>query len=269
MKSPAKESHVQTRGKDTYSIQSVEHALDVLEALSEEGDEVRISQLSARLGMNKASVFRLLATFENRGYVERERGSGKYRLGLSAYEIGQKFLSRMGLLRKARPVMERLARQCNETVYLAVRRKEEVLFLDMVDTAHQVKILSLVGRRFPLPATAAGKILLAFGGTSGQQADNSGGNSAGQPVAAEELAAIRLRSYSCDCHGVGAGIACVAVPLLKGDGEVAGALALLGPDFRMPPEKIEKELLPQLREAGEVVSSRLGFLGHYLESQPL
>ena len=98
-----------SRDKESYSIQAVENALDVLEALSEIDDDVRISQLSEKLAMNKTSVFRLLATFENRGYVEREERSGKYRLGLSAYEIGQKFLSRMGLLRHARPVVERLA----------------------------------------------------------------------------------------------------------------------------------------------------------------
>ena len=70
-----------SRDKESYSIQAVENALDVLEALSEIDDDVRISQLSEKLAMNKTSVFRLLATFENRGYVEREELSGKYRLG--------------------------------------------------------------------------------------------------------------------------------------------------------------------------------------------
>ena len=151
-----------SRDKESYSIQAVENALDVLEALSEIDDDVRISQLSEKLAMNKTSVFRLLATFENRGYVEREEQSGKYRLGLSAYEIGQKFLSRMGLLRHAKPLIERLARGCNEAVYVAVRRRKEVLFLDMVDTTQKVKIVSLVGKRFPLETTAAGQVLLAM-----------------------------------------------------------------------------------------------------------
>ena len=94
-----------SRDKESYSIQAVENALDVLEALSEGEDEVRISQLSEKLSMNKTSVFRLLATFESRGYVEKEPDSGKYRLGLSSYEIAQKLLAKMGLLRQARPVM--------------------------------------------------------------------------------------------------------------------------------------------------------------------
>ena len=257
------------REKESYSIHSVENALDLLEALCEESDDFRISHLSEKLGMNKTSVFRLLATFENRGYVEREESSGKYRLGLSIYEISQKFLSRMRILRKARPVMEQLVRQCNETAYLVVRRKDEALFLDMVDNAQKVKIVSMVGRRFPLSATAAGKVFLAFNGsaTNGREehADTPGPALAGT----EDLAAIRKNGVCIDYHGVGEGITCTAAPLFNGNGELAGVLALLGPDFRMPTEKIEKHLLPPLREAGEIISSKLGHLGHYLEKEVL
>lgn len=250
-----------SRGKETYSIQSVENALDMLEALCEE-EEVRLSRLSERLGMSKASVFRLLATFEGLGYVEREQGSGKYRLGLSAYEIGQKFLSRMGLLRHARSVMEQLVRQCNEAAYLIVRRENDALFLHMVDNAQQVKIISLAGRRFPLQSIAAGRLFLA----SPALADPGARLAKAQVplLTEEETSSIRRLGFCLDLHGAGEGIACLAVPLFKESGDVAGALALLGPDFRMQPDRMKRDLLPLLREAGEIISSRLGYLGHYL-----
>ena len=246
------------RGRDSYSIQSVDHALDVLEALCEEGDDVRISHLSEKLGMNKTSVFRLLATFENRGYVEREKGSGKYRLGLSAYEIGQKFLSRMSLLRKARPVMERLVRECNEAIYLVVRRDEEVLFLDLVDTLQQVKIVSLAGRRFPLTKVAAGQVILA------QSPGLLRSSTAQEYAKATELASIRLKGYGSDCHALGEGVASLAVALNAPGGEIPGSLCLVGPEFRMSQVRIENDLQPRLREAGEIISSKLGYLGLYL-----
>jgi hypothetical protein len=162
------------RPKADYAVQSVENALDLLDAICEEGGEARISQLSQRLGMSKTSVFRLLATFEGRGFVERSDDSLKYRLGLSACEMGQKILARMGVLRKARPAMNRLVRQCNESVYFVVRRNDYVLMLDMVDTTHQVKITPLVGQRFPL-STAPGRIFLAFEGEGGEEARRSAG----------------------------------------------------------------------------------------------
>jgi len=256
-----------SREKDSYSIHSVENALDLLEALSEETDDFRISHLSEKLNMNKTSVFRLLATFENRGYVEREEISGKYRLGLSIYEMSQKFLSHMRLLRKARPVAEQMVRQCNETAYLVVRRHDEVLFLDMVDSAQKVKIVSLVGRRFPLDSTAAGKVYLAFGESSGKNEKGRDTRTAPAADVAEELAGIRQGGICIDQHGVGEGITCAAVPLFNGNGEMAGVLALLGPDFRMPAEKLEHQLLPLLKESGEIISSKLGYLGHYLQHE--
>lgn len=255
------------REKESYSIHSVENALDLLEALCEEPDDFRISHLSEKLGMNKTSVFRLLATFENRGYVEREESTGKYRLGLSIYEISQKFLTRMRLLRKARPVMEQLVRQCNEAAYLVVRRNDEALFLDMVDNAQKVKIVSMVGRRIPLSSTAVGRVILAFNGHSGNGSKEHVGSLAMDD--SEDLATIRKNGICVDYHGIGEGIVCTAAPLFNGNGELAGVLALLGPDFRMPAEEIEKQLLPPLREAGEIISSKLGYLGHYLENESL
>lgn len=247
-----------SRDKESYSIQAVENALDVLEALSEVEEDVRISQLSEKLAMNKTSVFRLLATFENRGYVEREERSGKYRLGLSAYEIGQKFLSRMGLLRHARPVVERLARGCNEAVYVAVRRRKEVLFLDMVDTTQKVKIVSLVGKRFPLETTAAGQIILAFNNTQ----DNAKPET--PPLSAGQFAPVRKQGYAQDSDALGEGIASIAAPLFGSGGKLHGAICVVAPEFRLSKEIIQKEILSQLLDTCGIISSKLGWHSPYI-----
>lgn len=242
-----------SRDKESYSIQAVENALDVLEALSEIDDDVRISQLSEKLAMNKTSVFRLLATFENRGYVEREELSGKYRLGLSAYEIGQKFLSRMGLLRHARPVAERLARGCNEAVYIVVRRGTEVLFLDTVDTTQKVKIVSLVGNRYPLETTAAGQVLLAFNSSKANQISDR------TQTEIDQLATVSHQGYAQDSDALGDGIASVAAPLFGSGGKLHGALCIVGPEFRLSQEVIQKQILNPLLDTCGIVSSKLGW----------
>jgi len=247
------------RQKESYSIQSVDNALDVLEALCEEGEEVRISQLSQRLGMNKTSIFRLLATFENRGYVEKEQKSGKYKLGLSAYEMGQKFLSRMGLLRKAKPVIERLARECNEALYLAVPRDNEILMLDMVDTMQQVKIIPLVGNRYPITGSSAGRVVLAYSEMHRNQCPPER-----LSVLKNDLLLIRETGGCVDKGVLGEGIASLAIPLIDAQGNVPGSLCMVGPEFRLTAEKINEILLPQLIEAGVVISSKLGYVGHFM-----
>lgn len=248
-----------SRDKESYSIQAVENALDVLEALSEIDDDVRISQLSEKLSMNKTSVFRLLATFENRGYVEREERSGKYRLGLSAYEIGQKFLSRMGLLRHARPVVERLSRGCNEAVYVAVRRRKEVLFLDMVDTTQKVKIVSLVGKRFPLETTAAGQVFLAMGNAKGVLPKNLG-----KIEDVSQLEKLCRNGYAQDAGALGEGIASVAAPLFGSGGKLHGVLCVVGPEYRLSQEVIQGQILSQLFDTCGIISSKLGWHSPYV-----
>lgn len=249
-----------TREKETYSIHSVENALDVLEALCDETDEIQLSRLSEKLGMTKTSVFRLLATFENRGYVEREKETGRYRLGLMAFEIGQKLLQRMDLLSEARPVMDQLVRACQETVYLVVRRDTDALFLDMVDTPQQVKIVSLVGKRFPLPATAAGRVILA---NSPQNHWSCHATDLAAPLPAD-LLAIRTQGWSDGQDEPDEGIGNLAVPLFSTGGSVAGSLCFILPGFRLTSSLLQTLLLPRLTEAGQVISSKLGYLGHYL-----
>jgi len=234
------------REKASYSIQSVELALSLLEILGEEGDELRIARLSERLDLDRGRVFRLLATFEQRGYVERIGTSGRYRLGLPVFEMGQRLLQRMSLLRKAKPVMEQLARQCDEAVYLAIPHGAEILLLDMVDTTQKVGTVSLVGQRYPLAVTAAGRVVLdgrAFGGSMVQRCAGAGRE-------ARDLGAL------------GEGIASLAVPLFGEEGEVQASLCLVGPEFRFDEQRLSLDLLPLLQEAAIVISSRLGYLRH-------
>jgi DNA-binding IclR family transcriptional regulator len=246
----AKELPVPSRDKESYSIQAVENALDLLEALSELDDDVRISQLSEKLKMNKTSVFRLLATFENRGYVEREQASGKYRLGLSAYEIGQKFLLRMKLLKHARPIAERLARGCDEAVYIVVRRRREALLLDMIDTTQKVKIVSLVGQRFPLDTTAAGRVLQAFRTTHRRKAS--------QLLASGEFDDILRHGFATDRDALGEGIVSLAAPVFGGNGKLLGALCVVAPEFRLCADAPARQLVSTLLDSCAIVSSRLG-----------
>ncbi|HAD04577.1 MAG TPA: IclR family transcriptional regulator [Desulfuromonas sp.] len=251
------------REKESYSIQSVEHALDLLEALCDQVDGVQIAQLSTRLGMNKSSIFRLLATLEARGYVQREESSKRYRLGMTAYETAQKFLSHMTLLRKARPVMERLARLCDEAVYLAIRRGDEVLFLDMIDTGQQVKLASLVGRRYPLTALSAGRALLAFDDDRVIRPRSVPRPPPLDAIVAMALERFRRTGFGADVGGGGEGVTCLAVPLFNHREEIEGTLAILGPDFRLGSETRQLELRTQLLEAAGVISSGMGYFGYF------
>src|SRR5947208_11980769 len=103
------------REKSNYIIQSVSHSLDVLEQFFGEADELGVTELSKRLKLHKNNVFRLLATLESRGYIEQNRATENYRLGIRCLQLGQSYVQHMGLLRQARPIMAELVRQARET----------------------------------------------------------------------------------------------------------------------------------------------------------
>ena len=118
------------REKSNYVIQSVSHALDVLEQFSSEADELGVTELSKRLKLHKNNVFRLLATLESRGYIEQNRTTENYRLGIRCLQIGQSYAEHTGLLRQARPVLRELVRQSRETAYVAVPRRNAIVPID-------------------------------------------------------------------------------------------------------------------------------------------
>jgi DNA-binding IclR family transcriptional regulator len=194
--------------------------------------------------MTKASLFRLMATFENMGYVERGARAGEYQLGMGVFETSQKLLARMPLLRHARPVMSHLARQCDESVYLVVRRGQDALFLEMADNDQKVNVAPLTSHRFPLDSCAPGKILLAFLQDSPAESDQS---------------VYRSQRYCIDHDGLGEGSSALAVPLFQQGQELAGCLTIVAPTFRMDERRVTSELLPALKAAGDMISARLGY----------
>src|ERR1700754_97859 len=111
------------REKSNYVIQSVAHALDVIEQFSGETDELGVTDLSKRLKLHKNNVFRILATLESRGYIEQNRSTENYRLGTRCLQLGQSYIQHMGLLRQARPIMSEIVKTCHESSYVAVIRK--------------------------------------------------------------------------------------------------------------------------------------------------
>lgn len=234
---------------DKYYIQSVDNALQLLEAMSDSQQELHLSQLSDRVGLNKSTVYRLLITFQRRGYIEQDSNSHRYRLGTSAFEVGQKCLSSMPLLDKARPLMDQLARQSGESVYLAIRKSDEVLLIGLADTAQQVKVTSMLGRRFPISKTAAGLVLAAF--SKGELPT---------VVSLKGLNEIRQHGVAIVDNDIAEGVVSIAAPLLDYNNRIQGALLIIAPDFRINQEQLRSKQSRLLLATAESISSRLGYL---------
>ena len=156
------------RDKTNYVIQSVAHSLDVLEQFFGEGDELGVTELSKRLKLHKTNVFRILATLEARGYIEQNRASENYRLGIKCLHLGRRYIHHMGLVRQARPILAEVAHKCRESAFVAIARREGVVLLEAAEPEDRaVRITPPIGQMLPLHCTAIGKAHLAFDPVAG------------------------------------------------------------------------------------------------------
>lgn len=251
------------RDKNVYSVQAVVKAIDLLEALAQGGESPSISVLEKKLGLSHNKTFRLLATLEEKGLVERNKTSSTYNLGLQAFEMAQHILKSDNLIRMAHPIMAELARKLDEAVYFTIANNDEVLFLDMVDSFQQIKTADLVGKRFPFFTNAAGKVIKSvssvdlFGRTSKKSCVKD------LPQLEVEMDEIRRKGVAVDFNGLGEGICSVAVVIRDYAGKVVGALTLLAPSFRMMQERLEKEVIPCMQEGAEQLSMKFGYSRAY------
>ena len=241
------------REKANYMIQSVSHAIDVLEELCKAGGEVGVTELSKRLKLHKNNVFRLLATLELRGYVEQNPDTEDYRLGVKTLQLGQAYLLQSSLVEKATPVLKALSESSGETVSFAVLQNGQVQFPISFESKRPVKVAARVGVSFAGKLSAAGRLLTAQLPDS-ILAEVLAANTPQDAAIRNQLNELRSSGQIIDRGAVEPEVVCIS-QLVRGNNMAAvGAIEVLTPQYRA---KVET-LIPQIEEAAEKLSTILG-----------
>lgn len=149
------------RADESGSLKSVGSALDVLECFAAD-TELGVSDIARRLGVAKSTAHRLLQTLVSRGFIEQDRTTSQYRLGIHVYELGALALARNGLRHAALPILHQLAATTRLTVNLGVPSDGDVVFVERIENKDGVRILGHSGRRLPAHCTSSGKAIAAF-----------------------------------------------------------------------------------------------------------
>jgi len=248
-----------------YDVAVVAKALDILEVLSS-GEELGLSALSVRGGMSKASAFRILRTLEGRGCVEKDVVSQRYRPGPHLIALSCRFVSGLGLIQHARPVLEQLYCESKETVNLGVLDQGEVLYIDMLESHQGLRMTARVGGRDPLHSTALGKAILSR--LPAQELkrllsrfrwSRLTARTIMTPAALQrELSLVRQRGYAVDDEENEIGARCVGAPLRNPSGHSIGAISISGPVSRVSRGSIER-IGTQLMLAAREIERRMGY----------
>lgn len=142
------------------SVKSAKRTLAVLELVSRHG-QLGLTEVADQLGLPRSSAHGLLHTLAAAGWLHHTPHGG-YRLGLRAWEVGQRYGGYRQLVDLARPAMDELAAETGETVQLARLDGTEHVYLAISHSRHPMRLASSVGARFPAHATGLGKALLTL-----------------------------------------------------------------------------------------------------------
>ena len=252
--------------RETPSIQSLDRGLLILEAVGKSPQPVSLGQLTAMLGIDRSSAFRLANTLKRRGYLANPSAGRDYLLGPSVWRLSRQYDWSKMLVRVANEPLKALAAETNETAHLAVREGNRALFIDHVTSSHVISISGQTGELVPLYCTSHGKALLSdfeerdlmdLFGAKPLKAYTSHTSASIRALAAQ-CKGIRERGFATDESEYLEGVRCLAAPIRDRDGAVIASIGISAPAARFPKER-ERELAPRVvaiaAQIGEMVGN--------------
>jgi IclR family KDG regulon transcriptional repressor len=252
---------MKTGTTQTGGVLVLHKTLDILENIKDTPVGVRLSDLARAVDMPKATVYRILATLESRGFLDRGQDGG-YRMARKLFDLQQRHPIEQTLNRVAPPKMEDLAKLCRETVNLGILDGGEVVVINTVESPQTIRMSSKVGNRRCLHTTAIGKILLAalpekemlrlirIKGLPRLTPHTL----VNRTALLAELDRVRERGYAIDNQENELDGRCIGAPVLGPDGRVVAALSISGPVFRMDLNRA-RSLAPKLKQTCAAISA--------------
>lgn len=248
------------------TLQTVDRALQLLENLAEHPTGMQPKEIEEVLELNKVTVHRLLATLENRGFIERMGNA--YVIGLKLVELSSMKLSNVELKTEASPYLRELVTRLGLPVQMAILEGTEAVFIDKIESRNSFRMYSQIGKRIPLYASGVGKVLLLQASDEEIRKKLEGVEfTAFTPKTLtsleEVLKAIRVarkKGYAIDDEEHEEGIFCVAAPIYDYRDKIIAAISVGGIEEQFVKETNSQQI-ELIKETAKKISRRLGYLG--------
>lgn len=250
----------------TPTSETVKKTLGLLDVLSKGQREWYAAEIAKEANLPVSTAFRLLTTLVQLRFVDYDRESRRYRLGLKLLELGHLVSQRLDLPNLGTPVLSRLAQVSKETAHLSIRDGDEGVFIAKVEAEHSVRLHTPLGRRVPLHAGASMKILLAYLPDDEIRAYASRFNEA-RPTGAFQLNAthlltevrrVRKQQYCVTRSEQTQGAAGVSAAIRDHSGGVVAGITISGPEGRFNQAKV-REFAELVLDGAAELSAKLGY----------
>ena len=249
-------------------VQSIGRGFAILEEIARNRDGIGLAELSKRVGLHNSTTFHLVKTMVSLGYVRQLKDSKRYRVGRPLFALAASALDEIEMMSLATPVLEDLSRETGEAAHFSVRMGDAVVVLARTGGQGAFQLTDRVGVVRPAHCTALGKIMLAA--LSTEQFERylaraefkplTGKSITSRDALARDIAEVRRAGIAFDDGEFDSELRCVALPVRDFSGQVAGAIGISGPVWRLSIEGLQK-CARTVRAAADRLSAEFGFTG--------
>lgn len=227
-------------GKST--VRAVDRALDILLCFTIRTDWA-MTEIAEHVGLHKSTVHRMLATLEEKGFIERDHDTDRYHLGLKIWELSANLSKTDDQATIWLPEMVRLRDTLGETVSIYVRDGNERIRIQAVQSNEPIRRVAPVGVRLPLYAGASSKVLIAFADSQIQALvmdDPMFQANISIEQYKEQLKELVAQGYATSVEERESGVAAISAPIFDRTGKLVAALSVSGPASRLTLERMKK-----------------------------
>jgi IclR family KDG regulon transcriptional repressor len=245
----------------------IKKAFSILELFLDHGDELALEDISRLSGLNKPTARRIALSLVECGYLRQPVNRGKYSLGMKFLDFSGSIKMHNSIIRVAAPHLMQLKEQVNESVTMAVWDGRNTALCQSFLADHPLKVVPDEGSRLVLHATSVGKAAIAE--LPDDELKMYVGNSLRRFTTntitdindlKKHLMIIREEGVAFDDEEYDLGIRSVGAALKNGEGEVVGAISILGPSVRLTHAKLQ-EYVPIVKKCALEISRELGYPG--------
>lgn len=247
-----------------YVVKPVFKALQVLVALGDEPSPLTLTEICHRVRLPKTTVFRYLQTLAATGFVRHDREQDVYHLGPRLFELGRSAGRQLRIRDVALPVMVELRDRFNETVNLGILDGLDVVYVEMVESRHALRMQATLGGRDPAYSTSLGKAILSCLPESERRrhlparlTPRTVHTVKTKAALMQALEEVRALGYAVDEQENEDGARCVGAPIFEYPGRVVAAISVAAPTARLRREMIPT-IASAVMESAALISRLLG-----------
>jgi DNA-binding IclR family transcriptional regulator len=221
------------------------------------------SDIARATGLSRSTAHRLIRALEEHGLLSFDEGFG-YRLGPRLIRLASTANREVPLRELARPALDSLARETGETAQLFVRRGDERLCIDVVESESELRTIVPVGALLPLTAGSAGKVIMAWAPDRERLLGSVRPFTDRTPSVdrlRRQLVAARRRGWAESSGEREPGVASVSAPVFGAAGTIVAAVSVSGPAQRLGPSpgrRYAPSVLAAARDIQETLGDTLG-----------